>query len=99
MGFLMGHSAAGSAPSTSSKMPYPKSDVKFHLKDHHSSKVYTTSSPVAGDVTITTKREVPFDSIQILLLGNTKTTFDGMNVPQEVTHTFLKMMMPVPEST
>jgi hypothetical protein len=80
-------------------MPYPKSDVKFHLKDHHSSKVYTTSSPVAGDVTITTKREVPFDSIQILLLGNTKTTFDGMNVPQEVTHTFLKMMMPVPEST
>jgi hypothetical protein len=75
------------------------SDIRVILKDHSSSKVYTSASPVAGEVTITTKREVRFDSIQIILLGQTKTAFEGISVPQEITHTFLKMMMPIPEST
>jgi hypothetical protein len=78
---------------------FPKSDIKVNLKDHYSSKVYTSGSPVVGDVTITTKREVRFDSIQILLIGHTKTTFESVGAPQEVTHTFLKMVMPVPETT
>jgi hypothetical protein len=75
------------------------SDIKVNLKDHYSSKVYTTGSTVTGDVTITTKRDVSFDSIQIILLGQTRTSFDGMGVPQQVSHIFLKMIMPVPEST
>lgn len=78
---------------------YPKSDVRINLRDHHSSKIYTSSSPVAGDVTITTKRDVRFDSIQIVLIGNTKASFDGLSFPQEVTHTFLKMVMPISESS
>ncbi|KAL2153071.1 hypothetical protein VTH82DRAFT_4226 [Thermothelomyces myriococcoides] len=78
---------------------YPKSDISISLRDHSSSKVYTSLSPVAGEVTITTKRDVHFDSIQILLLGHTKTTYEGIGMPQEVTHTFLKMVMPIPEST
>lgn len=78
---------------------FPKSDVQINLKDHYNSKVYTSSSPISGEVSITTRREVRFDSIQILLLGQTRTSFEGMSVPQEVTHTFLKMMMPIPEST
>ncbi|KAK4038239.1 hypothetical protein C8A01DRAFT_17657 [Parachaetomium inaequale] len=92
-------SSTSTAPSHSKRMAYPKSDITLNLKDHYSSKVYTSLSPVTGDLTITTKREVRFDSIQILLLGNTKTTFEGMSAPQEVTHTFLKMTMPIPEST
>ncbi|KAK3292253.1 uncharacterized protein B0H64DRAFT_225153 [Chaetomium fimeti] len=87
------------APSHAKRMAYPKSDINVNLKDHYSSKVYTSLSPVTGDLTITTKRDVSFDSIQILLLGYTKTLFEGLSAPQEVTHTFLKMVMPIPEST
>lgn len=90
--------APSTAPGRSRKLPFPKSDINVNVKDHYSSKVYTSSSPVTGDVTITTRRDVPFDSIQILLLGHTTTNFDGVSAPQEVTHTFLKMVMPVPDS-
>ncbi|KAK4126014.1 hypothetical protein N657DRAFT_614315 [Parathielavia appendiculata] len=86
-------------PSSNRKRAYAQSDIRVNLKDHYRSKVYTSGSPVAGDVTITTKRDVRFDSIQILLIGHTKTTFDGVSAPQEVTHTFLKMVMPIPEAT
>ncbi|RKU47527.1 hypothetical protein DL546_005218 [Coniochaeta pulveracea] len=71
-------------------------EVKFH--NHYRQKVYTSGSSVTGEVTITTKREVPFDSVQIVLVGNTKTRVDGINSPREVTHTFLKMTMPIPRS-
>ena len=91
-------SRAGSLVADSKKAPYPKSDIRVNVKDHCGSRVYTSSSPVTGDVTITTRREVPFDSVQILLLGQTRTSFDGVAVPQTITHTFLKMVMPVPDS-
>ncbi|KAK4231250.1 hypothetical protein QBC38DRAFT_354659 [Podospora fimiseda] len=90
--------ASHGIPQVTKSLAYPKSDVKINLRDHHSSKIYTSSSPVAGDVTIATKRDVRFDSIQIVLIGNTKASFDGLSFPQEVTHTFLKMVMPIPES-
>ncbi|GAB1318751.1 Bul1 C-terminal domain-containing protein [Madurella fahalii] len=109
MALFLGTTSSASASSASAsesdslaarrKMPYPKSDIKVNLKDHYNSKVYTSGSPLTGDVTITTKRQVRFDSIQVVLIGSTKTNFEGMNVPQEVTHTFLKMVMPIPEST
>ncbi|KAK0643449.1 arrestin [Cercophora newfieldiana] len=77
--------------------PFPKSNIDVNLSDHYRSKIYSSSSPIKGDVTITTKRDVPFDSIQILLMGHTKSRVEGMN-PHDVTHTFLKMTMPIPES-
>ncbi|KAK3390518.1 hypothetical protein B0H63DRAFT_117997 [Podospora didyma] len=92
-------SDAADFPGHTKKMVYPKSNIEVNLKDHFRSRVYTSSSPIAGDVTITTKRDVRFDSIQILLVGNTKTKVDGVNSMNEVTHTFLKMVMPIPEST
>jgi hypothetical protein len=81
------------------RMTFPKSNIQINLNNHYSSKVYTSGSPVSGDVTITTRRDVRFDSLQILLIGSTKTRVDGVNSPQEVTHTFLKMAMPIPESS
>nr|CDP26898.1 Putative protein of unknown function [Podospora anserina S mat+] len=86
-------------PPLTRDLAFPKSDIRVHLKDHYNAKVYTSGSPVKGEVTIVTKRDVHFDSIQIVLIGNTKASFDGMSFPQEITHTFLKMVMPVPEST
>ncbi|KAK4244558.1 hypothetical protein C7999DRAFT_17186 [Corynascus novoguineensis] len=91
-------SSPSSAFNNAQRAAYPKSDINIHLKNHSNSKVYTSMSPVVGDLTITTKRDVRFDSIEILLLGHTKTTLEGMGMPQEVTHTFLKMVMPIPES-
>ncbi|KAK0714584.1 hypothetical protein B0H67DRAFT_513003 [Lasiosphaeris hirsuta] len=85
--------------SSARRMAYPRSNIEINLDNHYNSKVYSTLSPVAGNVTITTKRDVRFDSIQILLVGNTKTRVDGVSSPHEVTHTFLKMLMPIPEST
>lgn len=81
------------------KNPFPRSSIEVNLHHHFRHKVYTSSSPVSGNVTITTKREVRFDSIQIILVGSTRTRVDGINSPREVTHTFLKMAMPVPSST
>lgn len=105
-------SAVGTLPSSASastsdgsgmaginkKIAFQKSNIEVKFHNHFKHKVYTSGSSVTGDVTITTKREVPFDSIQILLVGNTKTRIDGINSPREVTHTFLKMTMPVPRS-
>lgn len=85
------------AVATGKTSPFPKSNIDINLSNHYRSKIYTSSSPIKGDVTITTKRDVSFDSIQILLMGHTKSRVEGMN-PHDVTHTFLKMIMPVPES-
>lgn len=81
------------------KMAHLKSNIQVNLENHYNSKIYTSSSPVKGTVTITTKRDVRFDALQIVLIGNTKTRVDGVNSPHEITHTFLKMVMPIPEST
>ncbi|KAK3487831.1 uncharacterized protein B0T23DRAFT_446731 [Neurospora hispaniola] len=71
--------------------PYQRSNIDINITNHYSSKVYTSSSPIVGDVTITTKRDVRFDSIEIILLGNTRTKTEGVNSPVEIAHTFLKL--------
>jgi len=90
--------ASAPAPAPKRAAAFPRSDIKIQIKDHYSSKVYTSGSSLSGEVHITTRRDVPFDAIQILLIGHTKTSFEGMSVPQAITHTFLKMSMPVPDS-
>ncbi|KAJ4416455.1 hypothetical protein N0V82_006720 [Gnomoniopsis sp. IMI 355080] len=81
------------------KPPFPKSDVQIDIKNHFKMKTYTSSSPVSGQVTITTQRDVRFDSIEIDLIGASKTRTEGYSAPSESTHTFLKLVMPIPEST
>ncbi|KAK3324157.1 hypothetical protein B0T19DRAFT_223509 [Cercophora scortea] len=92
-------SDASDPHSHAARMVFPKSDIKVNLENHFSSKIYTSSSPVTGNVTITTKREVRFESVQIILVGNTRTKTDGVSSPKLVTHTFLKLVMPIPQST
>lgn len=79
--------------------PDQRSNIDINITNHYNSKVYTSSSPIVGDVTITTKRDVRFDSIEIILLGNTRTKTQGVNSPVEIAHTFLKLVMPIPSST
>ncbi|ROW09473.1 hypothetical protein VMCG_02447 [Cytospora schulzeri] len=91
-------SEASSLLSTHARTMFPKSDIQIHVQNHYQTKVYTSSSPLSGDVTIATQRDVRFDTIEIVLLGRSKTRTDGHRVPHESTHTFLKLLMPVPES-
>lgn len=85
--------------SSTMRMGFQKSSIQVNVSNHFNSKVYTSSSPVTGDVTIRTRRDVRFDYIQIVLVGTTRTRVDGVNSAREVAHTFLKMVMPIPESS
>lgn len=93
-------SETSSSLSTSrSRRAYPKSDVQIHIQNHYKTKTYTSSSPLSGEVNITTQRDVPFDTIEIILFGSSRTRTEGYSAPHESQHTFLKMTMPISEST
>lgn len=91
--------ASSSFSAHARKLGFPKSDIQIHLKNHFKTKTYTSSSVVSGDVTITTQRDVRFDTIEIILIGSARTKTDGYSAPHESTYTFLKLIMPIPEST
>ncbi|KAI1172416.1 arrestin [Nemania sp. FL0916] len=76
----------------------PKINMDIHIDNHYQSKIYTTSSTVSGHVTLSAAHDVPFDRVQILLLGNSRTRIDAVNIPQATSHTFLKLTMPIPDS-
>lgn len=76
-----------------------KPNMEVHIENHFHTKVYSTSSLVAGHVHITSANDLRFDKIQILLLGCSKSRVDGVNLPQITQHIFLKLEMPIPEST
>ncbi len=88
----------GSISAYSRRMAFPKSHVRINVDNHFNSKVYTSGSSISGTVSITTQRDVRFDSIQVLLMGATRTRVDGVGSQSESTHVFLKMDMPIPES-
>ncbi|KAI0135311.1 hypothetical protein F4814DRAFT_17737 [Daldinia grandis] len=77
----------------------PKSSINIHINNYYNSRVYTTGSEVSGHVTITPQNDTRFDMLQVVLLGTTKTRIDAVNIPQATAHTFLKLIMPIPESS
>lgn len=103
---LSGFNMSSTSPSEASSLlsthakstAFPKYDVQIHLQNHFRAKTYTSSSPLSGEVTIAAQRDVRFDTVEIMLLGRSKTRTDGYAAPHETTHTFLKLMMPIPES-
>ncbi|KAI1094999.1 hypothetical protein F5B19DRAFT_395500 [Rostrohypoxylon terebratum] len=76
-----------------------KPNMTIHINNHYNSKVYTTGSVVSGYVIISSQTDVRFDTFQVVLLGTSKTCMDAANIPQSTSHTFLKLIMPIPEST
>ena len=86
-------------PEFAAGMGLSKTGIRIDLDHHFHSKVYTSSSPVRGTVTITPRRDVKFDVVQIRLLGRSQTRLDGVDSTREVSHVFLKLAMPIPEST
>lgn len=90
--------ASSSLSARGKRVPFSKSDIQIHITNHFKTKTYTTGGQISGSVTITTHREVRFDSVEIILLGGSKTRTEGYSAPHESTHTFLKLIMPIPES-
>ncbi|KAI0425179.1 arrestin [Xylaria sp. FL1042] len=76
----------------------PKLNMDIHIDNHYQSKIYTTSSTVSGHVEMNASHDVPFDKVQVLLLGTSRTRVDAINIPQATSHTFLKLIMPLPDS-
>ncbi|KAI0555124.1 arrestin [Xylaria curta] len=75
-----------------------KINMDIHIDNHYQSKIYTTSSTVSGHVKVKATHDVQFDKVQILLLGTSRTRIDAINIPQATSHTFLKLIMPIPDS-
>ncbi|KAK8868499.1 arrestin protein [Apiospora arundinis] len=73
--------------------------MEIQLDNHYSAKAYTSSSSLSGRVVIRPSRDTRFDSLQILLMGVTRTRVDGVHAPAATQHTFLKLTMPIPESS
>ncbi|KAK8051037.1 hypothetical protein PG993_002422 [Apiospora rasikravindrae] len=73
--------------------------MEIHLDNHYSSKAYTSSSSLSGRVVISPTRDMRFDSLHILLMGVTKTRVDGVHAPHATQHTFLRLTMPIPETS
>ncbi|KAM5341178.1 hypothetical protein ACJ41O_015287 [Fusarium nematophilum] len=74
-----------------------RADVRVSLANHFSSKVYTTNSEVSGEVVITPARDIPFDHLDIALVGSADTRRDGVDMTHLTTHRFLRLEMPVDE--
>ncbi|KAJ2903594.1 arrestin [Zalerion maritima] len=71
--------------------------TRIVLDNHYSSKVYGSSSPVSGKVVVEPEYDMSFDTIQVLLMGVSKTETDSTAGPISRQHLFLKLQMPIPE--
>ncbi|EEY14794.1 arrestin [Verticillium alfalfae VaMs.102] len=79
--------------------PIPKGpSIEIKLDNHYNSKVYSSGSPVAGEVTITPWKDTRFDFVSIVLIGHSRTRLDAAQIAQHSSHTFLKLNMPIPAS-
>lgn len=76
-----------------------KSNMEVHLDNHFTNRIYTSSSPISGHVKLEIGKDTRFDTVQILFLGTSRTQMDGLRHPHSTSHTFLKLEMPIPESS
>lgn len=76
-----------------------KSTMKIELDNYFTGRVYTSSASVSGHVNIAATKDIFFDKIQILLLGTSVTRMEGMHAANRTAHTFLKLEMPIADSS
>ncbi|KAK2731239.1 arrestin domain-containing protein [Colletotrichum kahawae] len=95
---MSSHSDMSSVVTFARQSGHKKMSIEININDHYTSKVYTSGSPISGDVIITPNNDCRFDFCEILLLGTARTRLDAVQIPQLSSHTFLKLDMPIPES-
>ncbi|KAI2635328.1 arrestin [Xylaria nigripes] len=93
------HSQASTLVMPTRKCVIPKVEMKLHIDSHYRYKVYTTGSFVSGHVDVSASQDTGIHEIQIFLLGVSNTRVDNVNIPQAASHIFLKLTMPIPDSS
>ncbi|KAF5665062.1 hypothetical protein FHETE_6809 [Fusarium heterosporum] len=72
---------------------------EIHIDAHSDIKIYTSGSTISGFVTITAQSEIPFQDVQVNLMGNTVTCGHAFQYGTPfVTHTFMQLQMPISAS-
>lgn len=92
------------SPDSSSILPFRRTSstpaaMHIRLKNHYTSKVYSSRSPVSGHLIIAPPCDVRFDRVSILFVGATKTRTEVSQFVQNASHTFLRLEMPIPQDT
>lgn len=76
------------------------SPFEIHLDAHSETKVYTSGSTISGFVTITAQTQIPFQDVQVDLIGKTTTCGHAFQYGTPfVTHIFMQLQMPISAST
>ncbi|KAF7556980.1 hypothetical protein G7Z17_g1043 [Cylindrodendrum hubeiense] len=78
--------------------PSPPIDLQIDIDHHYSSKTYNCGSAVTGNLLFTPRKDTPFESIRVSLLGTATVTRDDIEFAKTTTHHFLRTDMPVPAS-
>jgi hypothetical protein len=78
--------------------------IEIVLENHNDGKIYTTFDPIKGAVNITAPHNARFDEIRITFEGSTRTWTENLaphatKSRTTATHNFLKLSMPIPESS
>ncbi|SPJ73987.1 uncharacterized protein FTOL_03717 [Fusarium torulosum] len=76
------------------------SPFEIHIDAHSETKIYTSGSTISGFVTITAQTQIPFEDVQINLIGTTSTCGHAFQYGTPfITHTFMQLQMPISAST
>lgn len=79
-------------------LPSRKNDLLLiSIDHHHASKSYTSGSPITGTLTVSPKRDTPFSSLSVSLIGLARVRRDDLDLPKVATHRFLRLDMPEAE--
>lgn len=76
------------------------SPFEIHVDTHSKTKIYTSGSTISGFVTITAQTQIPFQDVQVNLIGTTTTCGHAFQYGTPfITHTFMQLDMPISAST
>ncbi|KAG8409119.1 hypothetical protein J3459_017777 [Metarhizium acridum] len=79
-------------PTTPSRNAYR---LRFHLEQHFNAKIYTSGSPVKGQVVLRPARDIAYDHFEISLVGVSTTQSFLQHEPGIIALPFMKLVMPV----
>lgn len=77
----------------------PKMGLDVTIDNHYTSKIYTNGSSVSGTVVISPERDMPFQCVQINLVGTSQARIDMLPTPKTVEDVFLSLDMPIHDTS
>ncbi|KAI6762458.1 hypothetical protein HG530_008438 [Fusarium avenaceum] len=73
--------------------------IEIDINSHSETKIYTSGSSISGAVSITAQNQIPFQGVQVNLIGKTLTCGHAFQYGTPfITHTFMQLDMPISAS-